>query len=242
MRNVFAFLLLLLCCSIINAQPCTPGTYTQAGIYPDSVAGLPAATVNVPYNTVITVVVPTDTIMFGSPLTIDSIGVVSVTGFPAGFTYSSNPANGYIAGGTAGCVLITGTASLAQVGSYPINITLESWVNAIPQGFADVKTGYYTLVIQDVVGQNKINMTEPESITYPNPFQSEINISFDAQVQEEASLIIYNNLGQVVYKEKIKTKQGSNNLKLNLKLESGIYHYTIAGANLKVSGKMTTGF
>ncbi|OPZ97745.1 MAG: hypothetical protein BWY70_01405 [Bacteroidetes bacterium ADurb.Bin408] len=241
MKKALTLLMMLFGSYILIAQPCIPGAYTNAGIYPDSAAGLPVATVNVPYNTVITVVVPTDTIMFGSPLTIDSIGVVSVTGFPAGFTYSSNPANGYIHGGSSGCVLITGTASQAQVGSYPINISLESWVNAIPSGFVDVKNGYYTLVIQDVVGSHEINISEPENINYPNPFRTETSISFIAQANEEAILTIFNNIGQVVHTQKIQTIRGLNKINLNLNLEYGIYNYTVTGPSLRLSGKMSSG-
>jgi len=238
------FTLVLIVCSFftslsIFAQPCTPGAYTDAGIYPDSIPGIPTAYVNTLYNTVITVVVPTDTIMFGSPLTIDSIGVVSVTGLPAGFTYNTNPVNGYISGGTSGCVSLTGTATSGQIGSYPLTITLESWVNAIPQGFIDVKQGYYTLVIAEIVGNNEINIEQPESIIYPNPFNKVTNINFSSPTDEEAIIYIFNNIGQLVYTENINAYKGNNNHIMKLNLIGGHYYYSIIGNNIKLSGKMS---
>ncbi len=236
---VFAVPLVLLSYFSGYSQPCTPGAYTDAGIYPDSIPGIPTAYVNTPYNTVITVVVPTDTIMFGSPLTIDSIGVVSVTGLPAGFTYNSNPTNGYISGGTSGCVAITGTATSGQIGSYPLTITLESWVNAIPQGFIDVKQGYYTLVIAEVVGSSEINIEQPEIVLYPNPFNKLTNLNFVASTEEDAVIHIFNNIGQLVYTENLTVYKGNNKHIIKLNLNSGRYYYSIIGNNIKMSGKMS---
>jgi len=220
------------------AQPCVPGNYTASGIYPDSVPGLPTAYVDSSYNTIITVVVPTDTFMFAQTLVIDSIGVYSVTGFPAGFAYSTNPTNGYIHGGASGCVLITGTPTLGQVGTYPINITMESWVNGIAQGFLDTKTAYYTINVTVPVNINKIESTTAEVFNYPNPFTKETTFYFTSSVSEQVSLSIYNNIGQVVYQQNIDAVKGENSQDVILNIADGLYFYTIAGKNTFLKNKM----
>lgn len=222
----------------ILAQPCTPGNYTASGIYPDSIPGLPPAYVDSVYNSVITVVVPTDTFMFAQTLIIDSIGIYSVTGLPAGFAYSTNPINGYIHGGASGCVLISGTPTLAQVGSYPINITMDSWVNGLPQGFFDTRTGYYTINITIPVSIENKGEAINEVHIYPNPFSKETTLNFASSVDENISLCIYNNIGQLIYSETINAYKGKNAHVLKLDAENGIYYYTITGTDSFLQNKM----
>ena len=241
MKKIFLFVIILSATYFSNslfAQPCLPGNYTASGIYPDSVPGLPTAFVDSAYNTIITVVVPTDTFMFGQTLVIDSIGVFSVTGFPAGFAYSTNPLNGYIHGGMSGCVLISGTPTLGQVGTYPINITMESWVNGIIQGFLDTKTAYYTINVTIPVSINNIENETDEMFNYPNPFTKETTVYFTSSVSETVSLNIYNNIGQLVYNKSIDTFKGKNSQDLKLNVADGIYFYTITGRNTFLQNKM----
>jgi len=223
----------------IYAQPCIPGTYTNAGIYPDSTVGLPPAYVNAPYSTVITVVVPTDTILFSMPFIIDSIGVVSVTGLPAGFAYSGNPANGFIHGGASGCVLISGTPTPAQVGSYPIDITLINYVNSSSTGLSQTNTGYYTIHILDtlVYIEPSIN-TDNEMFNYPNPFSKVTFIDYISPTDENVLISIYNNIGQLVFEEKFEAAKGRNTFRLALKLEDGIYFYNLRGKDISLNSKM----
>lgn len=218
------------------AQPCTPGAYTNSGIYPDSVPGLPPAYINAPYSTVITVVVPTDTILFSVPLTIDSIGIIAVTGLPAGFAYTGNPANGYIQGGASGCVVITGTPTLAQIGSYPIDITTDSWVNGMTQGFPETKTAYYTIHILDTL----VSITQRDNIeqapsNYPNPFSRSTNISFYATSNGVSIFQVYNCLGQMIEEQLVNCTLGKNTFTFERQMPDGIYFY-------RLNGVVNTGF
>jgi len=223
----------------VDAQPCTAGNYTASGIYPDSAIGLPKAYVNVAYNTVITVVVPTDTVLFGFSFAVDSIGISSVSGLPAGFAYSTNPTNDYIHGGASGCVLITGTPILSQIGIYPISITLESWVNHGTSSISDTHQGYYNLIIEEPVSIENVKNEEADLINYPNPFTKETAIQFNASVNENMKLSIYNSLGQVVYNEDLTVNKGENIHPLKLNVDDGIYFYTITGKNTSFRSKMT---
>ena len=220
------------------AQPCQPGSYTASGIYPDSTTGIPKAYVNVAYNTVVTVVVPTDTVLFGFSFAVDSIGISSVSGLPAGFAYSTNPINDYIHGGASGCVLISGTPTLSQLGGYPISITLESWVNHSAPGYSDTHQGYYNLIIEEPVSIETVKNGSAEVFNYPNPFTKETDIQFNAKENENIKLTILNNLGEVVYDKNINAIKGENIHHLKLAVGDGIYFYTISGKNISLHNKM----
>ena len=64
---------------------CVPDTnITSPGYSPDSATGLPHAIVGVPYSTVVQVLVPATYTTYN----LDSVVLGSVTGLPAGFSYS----------------------------------------------------------------------------------------------------------------------------------------------------------
>jgi len=244
MKKLFLLKIFMLSFSIssIFAQPCVPGNYPGSGIYPDSVTGLPPAYVNSLYNEVVTVVVPTDTVldMGLGPMffTIDSIGIIGIAGLPTGFTISTNPANGYIHGNASGCVLITGTPGIADIGAHPLTITLESWVNGIAQGFVDQQT-YYTLHVLDTTVS--IENTLPhntEVINYPNPFSKETVIEFNLEKSQELTLSVYNNLGQKRYNKVFSATSGRNTINIVLNEPDGIYHYTVKGKDVSLRNVM----
>lgn len=92
---------------------------------PDSI---PCVERGVPYDQVIQIKVPTsiDLADFGSPipfvLTVDSLVITNVSGFPTGLTYTQNPASGVMYGGDNGCGQVQGTTN-DPVGNYPLDFT-----------------------------------------------------------------------------------------------------------------------
>src|ERR1700752_830514 len=89
----------------LNAQcTITPGCSATSGYCTTPAMGtnLPNATELAGYSTTIQVTLGTTV----SGITINNATVTSVTGLPAGLSYSLNPTNGVIAGGASGCVLI----------------------------------------------------------------------------------------------------------------------------------------
>ena len=83
-------------------DPATTGYCTT----PAEGANLPNATANTPYTTVIQVSVGTSA--GGGFATITDVTIGSVT-LPNGLSYTTNPSNGVIPGGTNACIEITGT-------------------------------------------------------------------------------------------------------------------------------------
>lgn len=123
------------------AQVCVPdGQYTVPGIYPDSVTGLPDAPVNSSYAGTITLVLPIDTTVDYPgvgivTLTINYFKIDSIIGLPPGFSYTCEPSNCQIAGGSSGCILISGQCS--SEGLYNFTIYLTSNVTHVLLGTFD---------------------------------------------------------------------------------------------------------
>jgi len=124
-KSILIIILSVLLFKPSNAQLCVPGNDTIPGFYPDTITNLPLAVANLQYNAAMTVVVPLDTNYSGVLFVIDSLGITGITGLPSGFTYLPNTASGYWAGGISGCIMISGMASYAQRGIYPLTLQLN---------------------------------------------------------------------------------------------------------------------
>jgi len=97
---------------------------------PAANSSLPAATEMIAYSTTIQVSVGTSY----SVATITNATVTSVSGLPAGLTYSLNPSTGVIAGGGNGCMLISGTPATGSGGSYTVtaNVSVNTNFGVFP--------------------------------------------------------------------------------------------------------------
>lgn len=170
-------LLFALTCFIrfANAQTCTPDlAITQPGMYPDTYTNLPYAYVGVAYSTSVQFKVLTDTTISGTYVTVTSVTLDSVSGMPAGFTFSSNPANGVFPGGSNACASIYGTPQSGTGGTYHLVVHLT--VHGIALGFVHVTqpetvTGY-KIVINAPPGAHfsgtPTSICEGEFVVYTN--------------------------------------------------------------------------
>jgi len=144
MKNYnYVLLLIVFGISFFNSnlygQACVPDPqYTAPGIYPDTAIGLASGSQCVPYSEVITLVVPTDTII----CTIDSVVLTAVSGLPPGLSYQCEPPFCSMPGGTSGCLLISGTP--ATIGYYPIVAYTVSYLSGFfcPATNFDTINGY----------------------------------------------------------------------------------------------------
>ncbi len=226
-KLLFSALLVLVVASTASAQ-CTPDSLcNNPGICPDSTTNLPHAIAGTPYSTVMTAVIPHDTM--GLPF--DSIGVTSLLGLPSGFSYITSTASGYWHGGppggvNKGCLLITGNPTIGQIGTYPLTINID----AVVIGTHNPSTlTYYKIVIDP---PSSINEIVPEQFTImqdvPNPFMIDTRIEFSSPTAETYQFSVINVIGQEVYKQSINAVVGKNCFNFSASgLSSGIYLYKL---------------
>ncbi len=235
-KILFSTLIIISGVTLLNAQ-CTPGNYSLLGIYPDTATNLPHATVSVPYSTTMTVVVPLDTTYSGMTINIDSIKLTSITGLPTGFTYVPNMSSW--ASEIAGCVLISGTSVTA--GTYPlsINTLIYGKLFTYPMSYPSTVTGYKIIVdaatgIQ-YINKEKFNVYQNS----PNPFSDKTNIIFTSPLAETYQFLVYNLIGEVVYKRNVNADAGINNIEFSAPvLPSGIYMYKLSNNTQTITKRM----
>ncbi|OQA00827.1 MAG: hypothetical protein BWY70_00582 [Bacteroidetes bacterium ADurb.Bin408] len=221
----------------VAISQCTPNpAYTNPGIYPDSATGLPHAYANVYYETTMTCLIPADTNISGYTVPIDSIGIVSFTGLPTGFTYTPNRPSGYWPGGTAGCVLIAGQNN--TVGTYPLTINLMGYASGISVPFT---LSYYKIIIDSTQASIQENTGKNFEVyqNNPNPFIHNTEISFNSDVNGIYNVEVFNMIGKVVYNEPFKAQKGLNKINFNAsEMPQGIYFYKISNGNRSYTKRM----
>jgi hypothetical protein len=224
-------LLLLLAVGIFgisqaNAQ-CTPDPqYTAPGIYPDSATGMDPGCVGVLYDQLITVVVPVDTtveIIPGFPTTLDfdSIVLVSFTGLPASgnlsyVCWSTLGTNCSFPGGGTGCMSISGTPTVADIGVHNLVITVDVYVGGAGSPATQEVIDWYSIEITDCpAGLDEKNNTALG--LFPNPADQEIQLN-NAHGED---VIITDINGQVM---KVVAANGNGAMKIDVSaLTSGVY-------------------
>ncbi len=211
---------------------CVPNTaITQPGIYPDSATGLVAGTVGIAYNEVVQVKVPLDT-FFIVPIQIDSISVLSFSGFPPGITFACNTTNCQFPGGSNGCILLSGTPTTA--GTYPLKAVLSARGHTINGNFqipAQIDTvDYYTIVINQANGiQNNANLKFDVAQNEPNPFNNTSNISFTVAVKSTVTFKVFNLIGKEIFRNNVLCDPGKNIIKVDAAdFAPGVYMYSLS--------------
>lgn len=134
-------------CSSLKVTPSKPQ-------YPDTLSNLPAARKDSFYNEGIQFYAPTN-ITTGAPISL--VKLDSVVGLPAGFSFSTNPSNGQILAGQAGCLFITSQKVITAIGDYNLkfyfSIILTSSVK-IPYTVSGYKLRIRSQNIPDYVSSN----------------------------------------------------------------------------------------
>jgi len=244
MRSMaFGFLLFFCQCLVIQGRihaQCTPDPLAIAsGVYP---ADIPHAISGSPFVIVMTVVVPTDTIViiagtnFSVP--IDSVGVDTIIGLPSGYQYFSNSHSHFWRGGSKGCMKIEGQTDKA--GIYNVVFKLRGHTITFPpyttaDGFV-LYDYQYKMYVDDIssfqVQQNFPNpcYTGKTSFTYISASQ---NIDFR----------LYDYSGNTLLKKKISGNVGLNTFELDFvnllgHISNGLYFYSMDDGFEKVTKKM----
>lgn len=239
--------LIAICFAISNSgfAQCVPDTsitHNDPGIYPDSATGLPHAYVGLSYLADIQVKVLTDTTYMGFPATIDSIIINSVSGLPAGFSYSCTPSNCIFPGGSNACIQLTGAAPTSgMMGVYPLTVNMSIYGRAfgIPQTVLDTNDSYI-IYIENNVGITPItNLNFTVGQSNPNPATTVTFIPVDVPRNVVVHFTVSNLLGKQVISHDVNLQKGSNSIPLNvLNLQPGIYLYNITYGGNSITRRM----
>lgn len=225
-----------------SGAQCTPDTsITIPGLYPDSVAGLPDGMVGAAYNEVIQVRVFTDTTFNNLPVIITSITITGVSGLPPGISYQCVPANCIFPGGGNGCILLTGTPTVA--GFYPITVTIE--VNGTTFGVplppqTQIVTGY-NITINQATGLPALAGGQSFELlpNYPNPANDHTNIQFTTPSDGIFRIELFDILGKSAYGESMNAKRGLNTKRLDITgLTPGVYILSVSNGSRTLTQKL----
>ena len=218
-------------------------------ILPDTVTGIPVATVAIAYNTDLQFHVAPDTTTPLGTFPIDHVQIDSIIGMPAGFSWSTNPGTGTFPGGSYGCAGVTGLATAGQElggpnsdGVYPIIIYFTATVDVFstPTDFPATKTGYKLRIqaANNVPSTANINFSVNQNA--PNPSDKQADFLFTNPSNGTVQFTLYNILGETVKQNTISATKGDNHFILNTAdLSAGVYLYTFRSGNATVTRRMT---
>jgi hypothetical protein len=128
----------------------------------------------------------------GGFATITDASITSVTGLPAGFTYSTNPVNGTIVGGTNACLILGGTPAAASAGTYTISVGF-----AVNTSFGPTTQTLLWFLTIDPSGTTSVKSYSSVANLFiaPNPATSELFVS---ALNHISKIQIIDALGKVV--------------------------------------------
>lgn len=131
--------------SNITFAQCSPNPMLTGNLlYPDTNSNLKRAYYGIAYNDVLQMNVPSDTTIAGFPAQITSMTILGIDNLPTGISWACNPTNNIINGGSAGCILFSGTPTLNSFASYNlrIRIRIKGIVFSSPQTVDTALFGY----------------------------------------------------------------------------------------------------
>ncbi len=240
-RNICAFLFIIAsyCISVNASAQCTPSLAGPFGsIVPDTTDNLPSAQVGVSYQSEIQFFVPQDTILPpATPVTIQDFQITSITGLPPGFTYTTNPSNGIIPGGSAGCARFVGPPpALADTGVYPLTVYLT--IHIAPFGFGTMDTiNGYEIVVMPSTSSNGLSYKSEEVKIVPLENGSSL-LAINSIKGGKANLKIYNVLGQELFVTQMIMDPGHSELELpQFTGGTGIFIFLLETEHRNFSGK-----
>ena len=221
---------------------CTPVPFPGPALTnPDASQGIPPAFATFPYSQIINLRIPADTIVLGTTLPIDSVGIDSIKGVPSAFSYVTNSANDYWPGGTFGCIVIQGTPSNADIGTYTLTVYASIYLghNAANKQSYVVN---YDFKVRDSISAGFAGVTKEQFIVRqnaPNPFDSKTLISFQSPRAEAFSFEVFSIDGKLIRHEEINAEAGVNEITFTKgDLPSGLYIYQIKNDSYTVRKRM----
>ena len=245
-KSILFVFVLVLAFSVRSFAQCTPNPAQNDFMVPDSVTDFAPAFTYMAYDDVLYFSVPTDTLVFGMPASIDSVTFVGIDGLPASISYSPFPANGVMLGGTKGCVALTGTPTSAEIGTYnlTINTIIAGTLGILGDTMLAVPIPGYSLKVLDSSSYG-IYHYEPHfqfSVfqNSPNPFIGKTEIAFTSPGKENIKVEVFDLLGKCVFEMQMISSQGFNSVIFDATgLKAGVYVYKVTNGELVFSQKMS---
>lgn len=250
---------LLLASSFMYSQSCTVNTaaldaYISPdtwGVMPDTTDNLPPAYINVQYDTSLFFKLP----LYANELDptlpaiqLATLELVNIKGLPAGILFDSvapltdsiycSNTNCVWNASAYGCLRIIGTPTVTGV--FPLTITLKGTTIGGPlaqTGEGDIN-GYRLNITPlgiKVIKGSGLDLNQNS----PNPFRNYTTINYSVAKQSNVNFYVMNLLGEIVYRNSYKAKQGENKIKFDgTLLNKGIYLYTVEIDGFKMTKRM----
>ena len=163
---------------------------------------LPEVILDEPYETVLTVIPPSEFEFEGNRLEIAYIEIDSVLNFPPGLTYTINAEKLYA--GTAYCITISGTPT--QEGEFALELYITPYINyplfGILKGPQTIDNTSVVLTVNTVTSIDFSDTKQFQVLqNVPNPFSQSTRIRFYTPVTDKIDLKIYNILGELIHEE-----------------------------------------
>jgi hypothetical protein len=201
-------------------------------------AQLPDATVDVPYEEVITVIPPGEASFGEVTVVIDHIILDSVGNLPGGIGYAANAVELYA--DSFYCINISGIP--ASAGVFPLSIYITPWIvigtSVIPYAQILNDTSV-VLTVNEAAGLDRKRYSEFLVLpNIPNPFSDITRISFFTPYDDRIGLEVYNILGELMYQEKMGSPPGEHYFEFNgRELLPGTYFYRVTNHKEVFTGK-----
>jgi len=231
-----------------NAQICTPDISCiplsdPYGLCPDSTTGIAIGTVGVAYSQLMSIKVPADPSSFGAPpgTGLVSIEIGSVDSLAPGLTYACVPASCDFPASTSGCILITGTPTVAwnkQVIVHGIgHLTFPIIGTPFTQG---IDNKQYRSIVLDPASIETLDLDKFDvSQNSPNPFSETSEIRFSTTDNSNVDFKVFNMLGAVIYTKNFKTTKGVNVIKMEANsFAPGVYIFSITNGDKTITKRM----
>lgn len=252
------------------------GAYAQCTVDPNntdffnpSPDSVPCATQGVAYDETLQMFIPASidlqdyvpTLPIPYTLNVDSVVLNTITGLPAGLTWSSTPSGTVFTGGTNLCGRTQGTTN-ATVGIYPIAFEGIIYLSGTPfQGVFDGDTSIsVALLIESQYGQSTFDLQviapgrlcgdtttiidtttvgirsinadlEAAVRVMPNPSNGIFNVKINTEKELSGQILVTDLVGKQVYVQQVNST-GNYNASINLnQLSKGIYTLQVRTSN-----------